>query len=98
MLKRICAEDKEALDMLDQATKRRQGERTDLGNNVPKVKGQGRPEGNTAAKALRRLRKDRPDLHARVLGGDLSPHAAAVEAWAATWPCSSASAPRTPRR
>src|SRR6266446_1968274 len=29
-----------------------------LGNNVPKV---GRPEGNTTAKALRRLRKDRPD-------------------------------------
>jgi hypothetical protein len=29
---------------------------------------------------LRRLRKDRPDLHARVLADELSAHAAAVEA------------------
>ncbi len=39
-----------------------------------------RPEGNTAAKALRRLRKERPDLHARVLAEELSPHAAMHEA------------------
>jgi len=38
------------------------------------------PVGNTRAAALRRLRKDRPDLHKRVLDGELSPHAAMVEA------------------
>jgi len=39
-----------------------------------------RPAGNSRAAALRRLRKDRPDIHARVLAGELSPHAGMVEA------------------
>jgi hypothetical protein len=34
------------------------------------------PTGNSAARALRRLRKDRPDLHARILAGELTPHGA----------------------
>src|SRR5262245_53066346 len=38
------------------------------------------PKGNERAKALRRLRKDRPDLHEQVLEKKLSPHAAMVEA------------------
>jgi hypothetical protein len=38
------------------------------------------PTGTTAAYAHRRLRKDRPDLHARVLAGEISPHAAMVQA------------------
>lgn len=45
------------------------------GNIVPV-----RPEGNTQAKALRRLRKDAPELHAEVLTGRLSAHAAMVQA------------------
>ena len=32
-----------------------------------------KPDGNSSSAALRRLRKDRPDLHAKVLGGELSP-------------------------
>lgn len=39
-----------------------------------------RPTGNTAAAALRRLRKDRPDIHARVLSGEISANAGMVEA------------------
>ena len=39
-----------------------------------------RPSGNSRAAFLRRLRKDRPDIHARVLAGELSPHAGMVEA------------------
>ena len=46
-------------------------------NDVNEV---GRPWGNRAAYALRRLRRDRPDIHARVLAGELSPHAGMVEA------------------
>jgi hypothetical protein len=38
-----------------------------------------RPTGNTAAAALRRLERRRPDLLDRVLAGELSPHAAMVE-------------------
>jgi hypothetical protein len=30
--------------------------------------------------AHRRLRKDRPDLHAQVLAGEITPHAAMIEA------------------
>jgi hypothetical protein len=40
----------------------------------------GRPSGNSRAAALRRLRKTRPDIHARVLAGELTPHAGMVEA------------------
>jgi hypothetical protein len=39
-----------------------------------------RPTGNSAAAALRRLRKDRPDIHARVLAGELTAHAGMIEA------------------
>lgn len=77
LLRRLLNDDPEALDLLDRACQGKQGERTDIGNNVPKVS---RPEGNTSAKALRRLRKDRPDLHAAVLAGEKSPHGAMVEA------------------
>lgn len=38
------------------------------------------PTGNSAARALRKLRKDRPDIHACVLAGELSPHAGMIEA------------------
>jgi hypothetical protein len=38
------------------------------------------PTGNSIAAALRRLRGQRPELHARVLAGELTAHAAMVEA------------------
>jgi hypothetical protein len=41
---------------------------------------EGRPWGNSVDAALRRLRKSRPDLHARVLNGELSANAAMIEA------------------
>lgn len=75
-LRGICRDDPEALDAIDRATQSKPGRPPETQNNVPN-KG---PEGNTSAKALRRLRKDRPDLHARVLAKELSPHAAMVEA------------------
>ena len=77
LVRRIVGSDTEALDLLDQALTGRQGERTDLGNIVTKVE---RPEGNSQAKALRRLRKDAPSLHTEVLAGRLSAHAAMVQA------------------
>jgi hypothetical protein len=39
-----------------------------------------RPSGNSAAAALRRLERHRPDLLDRVLAGEVSAHAAMVEA------------------
>ena len=38
------------------------------------------PRSDTVPYAIARLRKDRPDIHARVLAGELSPHAGMVEA------------------
>lgn len=67
-VRRICRDDVALCDLFDEAIQR--------GNNVTTM----RPDGNTAQKAIRRLRKDRPDLHEMVLNRELSPHAAMVEA------------------
>lgn len=74
-LRRVCAGRVDVLDALDRVTQRTRADNQPLLNNVKK-----QPEGNTSAAALRRLRKDRPDLHERVIKGDLSPHGAMVEA------------------
>lgn len=79
-LRRLCADNPAALDALDRATKGRQGERTDLFNNVKEVDDPDPPMGNTAAYALRKLRADAPELHEQVIAGELSPHAAMVQA------------------
>ena len=77
-VKRLCADDAVALDLIDKAEKSaaRQGARTDIYNNVQEVSSA--PVGNSAQAAIRRLRKDRPDLHARVLAGEITPHGAMV--------------------
>ena len=75
-IKRLCGDDPEAIDLIDQATQKHGG-RPETGNIVTSID---RPEGNTSQKAVRRLRKDRPDLHAQVLAKGISPHAAMVEA------------------
>jgi hypothetical protein len=74
LVKRVVTDDLEAVDLLDRALQSAPSLFT-AGNNVP-----GRPEGNTQAKALRRLRKDAPELHAEVLAGRLSAHTAMVQA------------------
>jgi len=60
----------------------RPGKRTDLFDNntnsdVKEVKA---PTGNSEKYAHRKLREDRPDIHQRVLDGELSPHAGMIEA------------------
>lgn len=74
LLRRVVANDPITLDLLDQAIQNPIGANQHR-NNVPT-----QPAGNSAAKALRRLRKDRPDLHAQVLAGELSAHRAMVTA------------------
>ncbi|WP_405186530.1 hypothetical protein OG582_21095 [Streptomyces anulatus] len=76
LVRRIVADDTVALDLLDQVLQGGQGTRSDLVPNSNEV----RPTGTTQAAALRRLRKDAPELHARVLAGELSAHAAMVQA------------------
>jgi hypothetical protein len=75
MLKRICAQDPEALDMLDQVMQRPWGgnrRSADFKSDNVRLE-QEQHYGNSASAALRRLRKERPDLHARVLAGEMSP-------------------------
>ena len=72
-IKNICRDDAVALDAIDKAT-----QNEPCKHAVDNVNG--RPAGNSRDAALRRLRKDQPELHAKVLSGELSAHAAMVEA------------------
>ncbi len=84
LVKRLAGDDRELLDLLDQATQQEAGNPTfgagepivDIINNSTDK----RPDGTSEQYALRRLRKQRPELHQRVLAGELSPHRAMVEA------------------
>ncbi len=91
-ISRLCAavetqEAREALALLEEVTQ--QGGGAPQGNNnasktsvdnIHSSTGTERPTGTSQSQALRRLRTHRPDLHARVNAGDLSPHAAMIEA------------------
>ncbi len=73
-MKRICRDDAEALDLVDQATQNPVGRPVNVDIVNDKL------AGNAAQHALRKLRKDRPDLHAEIRAGRKSPHGAMVEA------------------
>lgn len=90
-LRDICHRDPEALDRLDSVLQRPGG-----GNNNPhgckgkpeeeitvdNIHGDSTPHptGTSREAALRRLRKDRPDLHGRVIAGEMTCHGAMKEA------------------
>ncbi|GJF08939.1 hypothetical protein NGTWS0302_32970 [Mycolicibacterium cyprinidarum] len=81
LVRRIVSDDKEAVDLLDQALQGRNGgDHTSPASSLYNIQTARAPSGNSEAAALRRLRKDRPDLHQRVIDGELTAHAAAVEA------------------
>lgn len=76
LIRRIVGHDDPAtLDLLDRALQNPPHIHAD--NNNVQVSA---PQGNAADRALRTLRAHHPDLHARVLAGELSPHAAMVQA------------------
>ena len=66
----------QGLDAFDRASQR-PARRPAKSENVHSS---GRPSGNSAAAFLRRLRAARPDLHARVLAGEISAYAGMIEA------------------
>ena len=72
---KLLVDDIEALDLFDQALRNPVGSNLAVSNRHEQ-----RQSGTTKAAALRRLRKDAPELHAEVLAGRLSAHAAAVQA------------------
>lgn len=81
---RLCSGDVEAVELIDQVTQKgrgvHRGNQYTNGNDDNVQVSKPGPTGNDKRTALRRLRKDRPDLHARVLAGELTPHGAMVEA------------------
>lgn len=76
-LKRLCSSDIEALDAIDAALQRNDGNQP---STVDIVNGCERPTGNSAERALRVLRNQFPELHSEVIAGRMSPHKAAVQA------------------
>ena len=81
LLKRICRDDAEAIRLIGEVTTGEHGgNRRSEGFKPDNVSLETAPYGNDRQYALRRLHKDRPDLHALVLDKKLSPHAAMIEA------------------
>lgn len=78
LVRRVVGANTVTLDLLDRTLQRPHGgNRINVDNvNVEEV----RPTGNSKEQALRRLRADAPELHERVLAGELTPHAAMIEA------------------
>jgi hypothetical protein len=77
VLRRLVQDDPVAVDALDRAL---QGKRTgrpkaDVVDNIHNFD---RPTGTSEAATVRRLRKDRPDLHAQYLANEISANAAAI--------------------
>lgn len=86
-LKNLCRDDKTALDAIDTAMVEERGAPEENqnasktnDNNVNNCFPRTSPVGNSNTYALRKLRKDRRDLHEQVLAGKLSPNGAMVEA------------------
>lgn len=80
LVRRMVGDDNEALDLLDQATQNPDGRPSEEDRETVSNIHSSRPAGTTKDRALRKLRKDAPELHAEVLAGRLSAHAAMVEA------------------
>lgn len=77
LVKRVIADDPEAVDLLDRALQNPEG-RPKTDDNINSISP--RPHGTSRDHALRRLRADAPELHAEVLAGNLTAHGAMVKA------------------
>lgn len=75
-LRHICARDRDAADALDQVLAETPVK--PVPNRVDNVNAV-RPVGNSRDRSMRHLREHSPELHRRVLDGELSAHAAMVE-------------------
>lgn len=88
----ICKADMKDLDAFDQVDVQPQGgnrnpygragkPEEEINHNIIMVDSSGGPEQGTSCQySLRKLRKSAPEYHARVLAGELSPHAAMIQA------------------
>lgn len=89
-IKALCQHDKEAIELIIEQTTRKPGnpsgnnqyETKEDGNtdNISNSKPRNEKHGTSLDYTLRRLRKEAPGLHAKVIAGEISPNSAAVEA------------------
>ncbi len=80
LIRRIVADDIEALDLLDQALQNKPHTHLSTPDSDISTIRDPNQRGTTKDYALRKLRADAPELHAEVLAGNLSAHAAMVQA------------------
>ncbi|WP_159395864.1 hypothetical protein [Streptomyces sp. 3211] len=83
LIRRVVGDRVDVLDLLDQALQRNsaQGRCTDIVDDLDEVGGiEPRAPGSSAARGMRWLRDNRPDLLERVTAGELSTNAAMIEA------------------
>jgi hypothetical protein len=78
MLRRLCKDGMEVLDLIDQAVQRSDGRPPETVDNINSL--DSRPTGTSEQAAIRWLRKDRPDLLEKVVAGEMTAHGAMVEA------------------
>jgi hypothetical protein len=78
LVRRLVADDVETLDLLDQALQRPNHRPVSIDNS--NTYRDPKPTGTSKDYGLRKLRKDAPELHAEVLAGKLTAHAAMVKA------------------
>jgi hypothetical protein len=76
----LAARRAQKIDAKDLANQRPAGRPKNVYNGSRDIHNYERPSGTSRAAALRRLRKARPDLHARVLAGEISAHAGMIAA------------------
>jgi hypothetical protein len=81
-LQRLCADNLAVIDLLDRARSKSQrgGDRRSDNFKCNNVTFEKRKSGNSAIYSLRRLRKERPDLHKKVLSKEISINQAMIEA------------------
>jgi len=76
LLDNICRDEPKAQDAIDRVTQREPSKH----HAVDNIHSIDRPNGTSRAAALRRLRKNRPDLHAKVMDKEMTANAAMIEA------------------
>ncbi len=86
-LLKLCEDRQDVVSLIEQVTQRARGNPTGvnqynsgIGYSVTNSTKPRRAHGNDLLTSHRRLRKDRPDLHQRVINGELSANAAMIEA------------------
>lgn len=79
-LRKLCKDDNAALAIIERETQRPPYLHVVRDTDLYNIQVTQAPTGTSKERSLRKLRTDAPELHRQVLDGQLSPHAAMIEA------------------